>query len=83
MKKKRLASLFVCLFLLLSFCACQPALSPMEEVKQAFQKTMNENGFDFSGKLSLNMESGGTSLSYDPVKAKYSFLFRAPMSTCM
>lgn len=70
MKKKRLASLFVCLFLLLSFCACQPALSPMEEVKQAFQKTMNENGFDFSGKLSLNMESGGTSLSYDPVKVR-------------
>ena len=31
---------------------------------------MNENGFDFSGKLSLNMESGGTSLSYDPVKVR-------------
>ena len=70
MKKKRLASLFVCLFLLLSFCACQPALSPVEEVKQAFHKTMNTDGFDFSGKLSLNMESGGTSLSYDPVKVR-------------
>ena len=70
MKKKRLASLFVCLFLLLSFCACQPALSPVEEVKQAFHKTMNADGFDFSGKLSLNMESGGTSLSYDSVKVR-------------
>lgn len=70
MMKKRLVCLCLSFLCLLSFCACQPALSPMEEVQQAVTKTSEQNGFDFSGELSLTMESGDISMSYGPVKLR-------------
>ena len=70
MMKKRLVCLCLSFLCLLSFCACQPALSPMEEVQQAVTKTSEQNGFDFSGELLLTMESGDISMSYGPVKLR-------------
>ena len=47
MMKKRLVCLCLSFLCLLSFCACQPALSPMEEVQQAVTKTSNKMGSIF------------------------------------